>query len=93
MKSPSLPANVKALLRSGYNRGVELNSSVFAQEIRKPCDPAKDAAAGLHHGALKSMPSFELSNRLLGVLEELETMHGMMKYSALLRTTRRLTLL
>ncbi|KIW00192.1 uncharacterized protein PV09_08232 [Verruconis gallopava] len=74
-RSASLPGDVKALLRQGYDRSVELNSNIFAQEIRnpaKPRDALSDWADGLRSGGLKSMTPFELSVRLLGVLEELK---------------------
>ncbi len=77
MMTLSLPTDVKALLRTGFDRSVELNSNILAQELRKPRDGAQDWADGVRGlGALKSTSPFQLSVRLLGVLDELRAIEG-----------------
>lgn len=69
----SLPADVKALLRNGFNRSVELNSNILGQELRRQRDGASDWTDRLGGaGGLKSMTLFQLSVRLLGLLHELD---------------------
>jgi hypothetical protein len=74
----TLPPDIKASLRNGFDCSVEQNSRALAQELRKPRDAAQDWADGFRGaaGSLKSMSGFQLSVRLLGVLQELRAIEG-----------------
>ena len=67
-----LPADVKALLKKGYNRSVELNSTVLEQELKRPRNAYDDWAEGVHYGSLKSMSAFQLSVRLIEYMDGMD---------------------
>ena len=75
---PSLPDDVKRLLRSGYKRSVELNSTIFGEEIRKPRKPEDDYFGTVWTGSVSGMTGFQLSVRLQSVLKELDGKEGML---------------
>lgn len=75
----SLPRDVIALLRKGYQTSVEQNSREFSKALLQPYDydiAVAEWGEGYHGPPLKSLTPFQLSVRLLSVIEELDASEG-----------------